>query len=98
MVDIEGKQVDQDPGTALRLLLEVDSLLKQNSYQAKRAFERLVPILIGIGAQELLEEAQAHLDRMDLSSARKSLRPLVEIWRNSVSLESSPIDHRPSNI
>ncbi len=89
----EGQRGDSDPRRTLQLLLEIDSLLKRHSYEAKGAFERLRPILSVAGAQEMLDSIQVHLGRMDFNGARRALQPLIEIWRNS----ATPPDPTPTD-
>ncbi len=80
-IEHEGAQGDPDPRRTLRLLLELDSLLKRNSFKAKRAFETLAPILAARVAQESLDRIQADMNLMDYSGARTALQPLVGEWQ-----------------
>ncbi len=87
-----GQQGDSDPRRVLQLLLELDSLLRHNSYEAKGAFERLGPFLATTVAQESLDSIQTHMNRMDFGGARRALQPLVEKWQAS----AAPPDPSPT--
>jgi PAS domain S-box-containing protein len=76
-------QHDVAPLRVLQLLLELDSLLKCNSYQAKGAFEHLREFMSDAVARESLNSIHAHMNRMDFNGARSLLQPLIEKWRDS---------------
>ncbi|MBL0209606.1 MAG: response regulator [Holophagaceae bacterium] len=89
----EGKSGEADPRRVLQLLLELDALLKKNSYEAKASLARLGPILLAEGTQESLDSIQAHVARMDFRGAREALQPLIDAWRlSAASPEPAPTD------
>ncbi len=90
-----GGQGEQDSRRTLHSLLELDSLLKRNSYEARGAFERLAPFLAATTAQESLDAIQAHIRRMDYSGARRALQPLIEPLRG-IPAPSGPSSSDPT--
>ena len=65
----------------LHLLLELDSQLKRNSYQAKATFERAKASVTTEDFREALASIQSKMDRMDFSGARLALQPLLDAMR-----------------
>jgi signal transduction histidine kinase/DNA-binding response OmpR family regulator/HPt (histidine-containing phosphotransfer) domain-containing protein len=89
--ELGGGAADADPGKIHQLLLNLDSLLKRNSYEAKNACERLGPVLSAAGEREALDSMRLRMGRMDFGGARAILQPLLEKWRNSAtSSDSAP--------